>query len=243
MPKKIFSQISIILILLTLGLTLPTKLPRAQDVSGNFILAWSSDSYLPPGYPGRALPSRLSRVRVTAMPVEKLTYNPDQLSYRWLLDEQVAGRDSGPGKSAFTFTVTKWGGDSHEVQLQILDLGGNVIGQNSLLIPVVEPQTLLVASNENYAAQDTLPARTGQEINLLAAPLFFAVKALDELNFEWNFDGQTLTSADQKNLNRFTLKIPAGNLVQSLWRQLKLYVSRKVDELQQSSNELMIEIK
>jgi len=243
MSKKIFSKIFISSLLITSALALPAKSPKAEDVSGNFILAWSSDSYVPPNYQGKALPTRLSRVKVVALPTKKLSADPDWLAYRWLLDGQVAGRDSGQGKSSFNFLVTHWGGDSHEIELQILDSQENTIGRNFISIPVVEAETLLLPPQSDYAAKNQITAKTGQELNLLATPLFFHIKNLTELNFEWNFDGQILSSADQKNLNRFTLKIPTGALTESLLRQLKLYVTHKLDEFQQTSNDLTIEIK
>ncbi len=243
MSKKIFSQILISSLLITLGLALPAKSPQAQITSGDFTLAWSNDSYAPADYQGKALPTRLSRVKVVALPTKKLSADPDWLAYRWLLDGQVAGRDSGQGKSVFSFMATKWGGDSHEIQMQIIDAQENVLSQNSISVPVVESQTLLRQSNSDYAAQDTIITRTGQQLNLLATPLFFHIKNLAEVNFEWTFDGQTLTNADQKNPNIFTLKIPAGNLTESLMRQLKLDVSHKTDQFQRTVNDLTIEIK
>lgn len=243
MSKKIFLKIFILTLLITLGCFWPAKSPQAEDISGNFILTWSSDSYVPATYQGKALPTRLSHVKVVALPTKKLATDPAWLDYRWLLDGQVAGRDSGQGKSVFNFMATKWGGDSHEIQMQIIDAQENVLSQNSVSVPVVEAQTLLGQPNSDYAAQDTTTAKTGQQLNLLATPLFFHIKNLDELNFEWNFDGQTLSSANQKDLNRFTLKIPAGNLTEVLMRQLKLYVTHKLDEFQQTINDLTIEIK
>jgi hypothetical protein len=243
MFKKIFSQILISSLLITFGLALPTQSPKAEDVSGNFILVWSSDSYVPSNYQGKALPTRLSRVKVVALPIKKLSADQTWLYYRWLLDGQVAGRDSGQGKSAFNFLVTRWGGDSHEIELQTLDSQENVIGRNFISIPVVEAETLLLPPQNDYAAKNQITAKTGQEFNLLATPLFFHIKNLAELNFEWNFDGQILSSTDQKNLNIFTLKIPAGNLTESLMRQLKLDVSHKTDQFQRTVNDLTIEIK
>ncbi|TSC53321.1 MAG: hypothetical protein LiPW39_333 [Parcubacteria group bacterium LiPW_39] len=243
MSKKIFLKIFILTLLMTMSCFWPAQSPRAQDVSGNFILAWSSGSYVPANYQGKALPTRLSRVKVVVLPTKKLSQDPEKLYYRWLLDNEIAGKSGGQGKSAFNFWVTRWGGDYHEIESQIVDENENIIARNFISIPVVEAQTLLWRPNSDYAAQDKITAKTGQQLNLFAAPLFFHIKNLAELNFEWNFDGQTLTSADQKDLNRFTLKIPAGTLTESLLRQLKLYVTHKVDQFQQTLNDLTIEIK
>lgn len=241
--SKNFLKILFLISLAGLVIFMPTQSPQAQDISGDFILTWSADSYVPAAYQGKALPTRLSKVRVVALPTKKLAYDPEKLYYRWLLDNEIAGKSGGQGKSAFNFLVTHWGGNAHEIESQILDENENMLARNFISIPVVEAQTLLLQPASDYAAQDKITAGTGQQLNLFASPLFFHIKNLAELNFEWNFDGQTLTSTDQKDLNRFTLKIPAGTLTESLLRQLKLYVAHKLDEFQQTINDLTIEIK
>lgn len=243
MSKKIFLKIFILTLLMALSCFWPAKSPQAQDISGDFILTWSADSYVPPAYQGKALPTRLSKVKVAVLPTKKLAYDPEKLYYRWLLDNEIAGKSGGQGKSAFNFLVTHWGGNAHEIESQILDENENMLARNFISIPVVEAQTLLLQPASDYATENNVTVKTGRELNLLATPLFFHIKNPNELNFEWNFDGQTLSSADQKDLNRFTLKIPAGTLTESLLRQLKLYVTHKLDEFQQTVNDLTIEIK
>ncbi len=238
---KFFFAIAIISVIVPLGYFMSAN--RVKSASDNFVLTWSSDSYIPQNYEGRALPTHSSKISVVVLPIKKLSPDPETLYYRWLLDNRVFGANSGQGKSSFDFVATKWGGEAHDIELQILDADGNLAESYFISIPIVEPQILLVTPASNYTAKDSLAAQTNQEINLFAMPLFFSIKNISELNFEWSFDGSAIPNSDPKNLNRFVLKIPAGELSELLLHELKLYATKQQNELEVASNNLIIEIR
>jgi len=242
MTLKLTSIITI-LILLSAGFYLAPGAPSARAAAGDWLLTWSSNSYVPQGYEGKALPSRGSSIKVSAIPTRKLAQNPDALYYRWLLDGDIMGWAQGQGKSSFKFTVTKWGGASHEIESQILDSDENVLWRGSLSVKIVNPQVLFKTNGNNYAARDSLTATTGQNLTFIAEPLFFNAQKMSDLIFKWTLDGQEPTALDEKNQNQMTIKIPAGNLSASIFKDLSVFIQNKTDELQQSKANLSVEIK
>ena len=251
MSKRNFLKIFLpIACCLVFGLLI--KEPQAQILLGpqnsvigpnDLTLIWSSKSYVPPQYQGKALPSRGSKITVAALPVKKLTVNPETYYYNWVLDGDIAGYANGRGNISFIFTASAPGNSAHQVELAILNSEGFVLNKYAVSIPIVEPQAVLWQSETGYAAKDTFVTSPGRTINFTAVPLFFNIKSPADINFDWYFADQQLTSPDQKDADKLSLKIPAGELAQSLIKTLKVILTNKNDRLQQISNVLNIEIK
>jgi len=214
-----------------------------QAADSNFTLTWSSDSYVPPGYEGLALPTQGSQIKVFALPTKKLNVNPEKLTYRWLLDEEIMGWAGGQGKSVFSFKVTKWPSDYHTIESQILDEKGNVLWRGSTEIKISNAETIFKLPNNNYSIAETFNAKTGQTLKILAFPLFFNTKDLGGLNFQWKIDGQELITLDNEDFNTFSLTIPSGQLEETLIKNLGLIVSNKKNSDQQASSQIILEIK
>lgn len=244
MSKTRFATIIIIIILL-LGARFyfASSSPIAQAVNNDWLLTWSSNSYTPPDYEGRSLPSRGSQIKVAVIPTKKSSLNPDSLYYRWLLDNELAYQSNGQGKSSFVFVATKWGGDRHEIESQILDSQENIIWRGYLSIKIVSPQVLLKSPGSYYAAADSVASKTGRDLALTALPFFFRAQKITDLVFNWSVDGQTLGSLDEKNPDQLTIKIPKGNLSASIFKDLSLFIQNKSDQLQQLTVNITIEIK
>ena len=242
LPLKIYFYPIILFALFSclLPFNQPLKISAADN---DFLLAWSSASYVPQEYKGRALPSNGSLVKVFALPTKDLARSQESFYYRWLLDNELAYSANGQAKSYFNFTITKWGGDKHEVECQILDSDENIIWRGFLTIGVVDPEVLLKTGTSNYALSDSLATNTGRDLNFTAWPLFFRAQQPSDLTFEWTLDQQTLSANEGKNPNYLTIKIPSGKLSESLFKNLSLLVKNKADELQQLRMDLIIEIK
>lgn len=215
-----------------------TQTPTSQ----NFILSWSADSYVPPSYEGKALPTRNGHVRVVAQPIKKLSTDPDSLYYRWLLDGDVIGSAQGQGKETFTFQINKWPGDSYTVESQILDSNDTLISDKTVTIEVAEPMLLLHQENEDYSLANTLQTPTNREIIVDAIPLFFNIKKIDDLNWSWQYDGQAVSFAGQKDPSRLDLKIPAGTLSETLQKDLSVSATNQQDTSESANTDLTIEI-
>lgn len=245
MTNRFITTIILLIALIGAGFYFAPEAPSARATTNYFILTWSANSYVPLSYEGKALPIRGSKIKVFALPAKKLAQNPDYLYYRWLLDDDVVGWASGVGNSFFQFTASKWAGDYHKIESQILDSQqGATLSQNSIYIKIIDPEVLISSSsNSNYSIIEKVIAKTGQNLTILAEPLFFNVQKISDLIFNWTLDGQAPTSIDEKNQNQMTIKIPAGNLSASIFKNLSLSVQKQADQMQQSTVNLSVEIK
>ncbi|MBU1102635.1 hypothetical protein KJ853_03205 [Patescibacteria group bacterium] len=212
--------------------------PKTSD----FILSWSSDSYVPLGYEGKALPTQNSGIKVVAVPIKKLAADPTKLYYRWLIDNEIAGWANGQGKSTLKFPATKWPGDKHSIELQVLDGKETLLARAFTLIVIVDPELLVKQENEDYALTEDLAVGTGKEIKLTAVPLFFHIKKMAEIDWQWILSGQKLSGSDEKEINSLTIKIPQGKLDKPLQKNLQISAANKTDQYQQVSAELNIKI-
>lgn len=239
--KSVFINFLMLFALISVGFYFTLNKPSAQAADNNFALTWSSDSYIPPGYEGLALPTMRSQIKVFVLPTKKLSIDPEKLTYRWLLDEDIVSSSGGQGKSVFSFLVTKWPGDYHTIVSQVLD-GSNIIWRGSVEIKISNAQAILKLSNDNYSIPEMFTTKTGQTLKILATPFFFNIKDPSSLNFQWELDRQELINTDNKDFNIFSLTIPAGKIKDALIKNLELLISDKKDSDQQASSQITLKI-
>jgi len=242
MKKFISVNLLILITLISAGFCFALSPPNINAADSAFTITWSSDSYVPPGYEGLALPTQGSQIKVFVLPTKKLNVDPEKLTYRWLIDGDIAGWAGGQGKSVLSFKATKWPEDYHKIESQVLD-GGNVVWRGFTEIKISSAKTIFRLPNNNYSLTEILSAKTGQTLKILAVPFFFNVKSLANLNFQWKIDGQELINSDNKDFNIFSLIIPAGQLEEALTKNLGLTISDKKDADQQASSQVILEIK
>ena len=75
--------------------------------SGTTLLWQANDSYVPPFYRGKALPSPGSEIKVVAMPEIKVggrTADPKAMTYSWKKDFSNQPTESGYGKNYYIYT-------------------------------------------------------------------------------------------------------------------------------------------
>ena len=61
---------------------------QSQTSEINITLTWSTDTYVPFDYPGKALPTRGSVIEV-AVNIDSQEINPQELIYQWFLDDNM----------------------------------------------------------------------------------------------------------------------------------------------------------
>lgn len=241
LKKYIFLNLLALIALIGIGFYFAQNSPGVQAADNNFTLTWSSDSYIPPGYAGLALPTQGSQIKVFVLPTKKLNFNPERLTYRWLLDDEIMGWAGGQGKSVFSFKATKWPSDRHTVESQVLD-GESVIWRGFIEIKISKTEAVLQLSNNDYAVSENLNAKTGQTLKILATPFFFNTPDINALNFQWELDGQELANVDNKDFHIFSLTIPAGKLEKALIKNLNLLVTDKKNTDYQASSQTTLRV-
>jgi len=213
---------------------------QSQTSEINITLTWSTDTYVPLDYPGKALPTRGSTIEVAAnvdWPAKAQKINPHELVYNWFLDDHIQKADSGQGKQTFQFNI----GDSltrrRLVKAKIENTEGILIASTPsyLSIKPHQPEIILEAKIPSLEPLNSIPKyqiSSNQEIEFAAKPYFFNIKDKDELNYHWNLAGEEASQISPDNPNVFILKI--GQISQSIKQELAVGVENRNNPLQKS---------
>ncbi len=175
--------------------------------SYNVSLAWNAETYVPPEYEGKALPSRGSKVTVTAIPDIK-GYDSKDLLYTWYLDAESRVRKV-LGEDEFSFFITK-SVDFIPVFVEVSNLSGSIVVSQAVSIPVVRPSVLIYHQLSDKTAKTAvrkLFIAPGESKKITAKPFNFQAKSIIDFEYEWEFIGKK-ASGERKNPNLLTLIIP-----------------------------------
>ena len=175
-------------------------------------LLWESDSYAPPFFRGRALPSAGTTLRLQAIPRFKradASFVPaSDITFTWRRNGYVVASVSGRGKSQARLpSPALFGTDDVSVEARTPD--GAFEGAASVRIPSVEPVLVLyerhplfgVMYHQALGARNILPEI---EMSFAAVPYFAEAISPGGLVYEWRVNG-TPVQADASRPNELTL--------------------------------------
>lgn len=165
-------------------------------------ILWESDSYTPPLYPGKALASAGSRVRLLA--IARLErpgggfYDPNDLVYTWRLDGGTLKNASGRGKSSASIAAPGLFA-SYAITLEVTTSDGRVSGRGEVRIQSVEPHLVLYRAHPLLGVEywKALPATTfvdESEATFAAVPYFAPAASARALTFAWQVNGRAIAS-------------------------------------------------
>ena len=172
----------------------------------DMFLAWEAQTYTPPGYRGRALPTSGALVRVYAFPEifvsAAQTANPDNLIYQWTLDDTDARDQSGRGRKSFSFQVANGKGVTHRVSVIVTNEDKSTSAFAKVDVRVEDPQILFyedkTLEGPRYERASTqFSVAGGEEVRVRVEPYFFLAGFIDELSYQWRINGQSLQDASQ----------------------------------------------
>ena len=165
-------------------------------------LLWESDSYVPPFYKGRAVPSEGASVRLQAMPhftdTAGAAIPSSDIIFTWKKDNVVAQNASGRGRSSVVLPGPElFGNTTFSVDAKTTD--GLLSASASVQIASVEPLVTLykndplsgVAYNNALPPQASLPET---EVTLDAVPYFAPVQSPLALQYAWKVNGQPISN-------------------------------------------------
>jgi hypothetical protein len=177
---------------------------------GSVDLLWEgADSYTPPFYKGRALPSSQGIIRVVAVPSINA---PRQMSFDWTQNDNALPSQSGFNKSSLLFQNDSLVSTEH---ISVTESGGNFSGNGSVDITPGDPGIVGYINSDGYidyangSTGNFNISGTGTIIHL--EPYFFsALHSIDTyLTFAYtDAVGNVLPSGDSQNELR--LSAPAG---------------------------------
>ncbi len=198
-----------------------------------FLITWRAQSYVPPYYTGKALPSAGSSLVAALELVENgRLIDLSQETITWQLDRELIG--NGIGLQTVTFQAKDLGGGAHNLRARINNFRDqSIIVLKTIEIPVADPEAVI---------ENRFPGATfgGSRVRVTGYPYFFNIQNPTELSYSWNVNGQkpaTLenpsvldvnidgTSGQQSLEVKLTIKNPQ-NILESASRLLKLFTAR-----------------
>ena len=147
-------------------------LTASSQTTPEFLVTWRASSYAPSHYQGKILPSPNSVINVafdliSGGKIADLSKNQVQ----WIINGKLI--NSGLGLKNLNIGLDKL--SNTQLNLIIKTIYKGVKLEKFIIIPITEPEIIIETINQN---------------TLRANHYFFNVSNLDQLIFEWVFDGQ-----------------------------------------------------
>lgn len=161
-------------------------------------LLWEADTYTPPFYKGKALPTFKSSIKTTAMPRKNsFSSNPAQFYYKWTYNI-IQNLGEALGMSSVTFPAG-WPGSSVSISVDVntLDKGWN--GSQNIRIPSYDPkivlyeQAPLMGTMFDKAIDSSYPF-SGNTVAVRAVPYFVSTDNYhnNDLVYTWRVNNQQI---------------------------------------------------
>lgn len=232
-PKLISQGLLLIVFCLLFIVPAHSRTP-AIDLS----LTWSTDTYVPADYPGKALPTRGSIIEVVATvswPAEAQKISPQELIYDWFLDEDFQKANSGQGKQVFRFNIGDNIFHQYSIRTEVKDAQGAILSSSHLSLKPVEPEIVLETKIAILESPNLIPkyqVSANQEVKFIAQPYFFNIREINDLNYNWTLDRKEASQISSDSPNIFILEI--GQINRSIKQNLVVGAEDKNDPLQRA---------
>lgn len=182
-----------------------TATATAHIVPVELDLLWESNSYVPPFYRGRALPSAGTVLSLEAIPRFKKSDGsfiaPGDIVFTWHRDGLVLPSVSGRGKARIQVAAPSLFGED-VLSVDAVSTDGSFSGSASVSIPEIEPVLNLyedhplfgVLYHRALARQTTIPEI---EMSFAAVPYFAQAGSADDANLQyvWRVNGRGVASS------------------------------------------------
>lgn len=197
---------------ITATITLPdgTKNTRERVVKVALLsLYWWADTYVPPWYKGKALPTARSKVTFLALPKISKTGTPP-LVYNWKLnDSLVDGKRSGLGKSTFIYSSML--GIPDNISVEIKSIIGGITKEFPIRLRMVEPTVgiyeLRPLEGVDFAKRlSSLEVTGGSIVDFIAEPFFVPLNSLSDIVYDWQLNGTNIPPKKDALPNVITVK-------------------------------------
>jgi hypothetical protein len=181
-------------------------------------LLWEADTFVPPFYKGKALPTYKSIVKLSAIPrFNTFSSNPSRYSYAWTAN-QIQNLEQGIGKQSVLVPM-KYSGSSVPIEVTVTDLSAlgdttgttsatrlnngsamqRIVAINPLLLFYEDAPLLGVRFNQALSGGVTT---NGTSFTLRAVPYFFSNDDIvnANLSYTWQQDRQKLNPSMDPNI-------------------------------------------
>jgi hypothetical protein len=198
------------------------------------VLWQANDSYVPPFYKGKAMPTIESEIKVVAMPEIKVAgkiVDSKNLNYSWRKDYGNEQEASGYGKNSFNYT-----GDyldpSNYIEVNASTADGQYLSSANINITAGSPELSFYKIDSTMGTiwektvEDGYIIKNGEII--IAIPYFISPKQIETPILTWNwFINDTLVNIEETAKNMIPLKVEEGSYGTSKLR-LRIDSSSKI---------------
>lgn len=179
------------------GLTFEKKLsfiPALVDI------IWETDTYTPPFYKGKPLPTSESSLKLVALPQfstnKKIIINPNNFIYTWSKDRRIIGKQSGFGRKTLTTKSPLLYQNSH-IKVEVSSFDNSLRAKKEIFVFATEPNIIFYEKHPllgilyNKALTGSFSFRKN-EVVFRAEPYYFSQKDILEKKvvFRWLLNGQ-----------------------------------------------------
>lgn len=181
------------------------------------LLYQATDSFVPPFYKGKALPTSGSEIKVVAMPEVRTSSgwaNSKNMAYSWEKDYTVSSNDSGFGKNYFIF-INDYLENFNNIEATATTLDQKYSSSANISIGAVNPKILFYKIDDTLGTLWNRIVEDGYKVEgsetLVAIPYFISPLNLLHPNLVWNWfinDNMIYTPTYRKNL--IPLQVQSG---------------------------------
>lgn len=169
-------------------------------------IIWSANTYTPPFYKGKALPSSKSSIRLAALPhfitQAGTRLDPRTLNYKWELDRRVLGSVSGAGKQTLSIAAPR-GEQSILISVEVSSTDGRFTARESITITSNQARLIFYEKHPTEGVYYGQTLSDGsifseQETTIRAEPYFFSLEDIlaGELEFEWTVNNRDIETPE-----------------------------------------------
>lgn len=160
-------------------------------------LAWEADSYVPPFYKGKALPTAQGKIKIIALPdfiSGNKRLDSKTLVYLWkdIGTDRKLTSNSGYGKNVLYQTMPHIFSDEN-ISVGVSSLGNSIKAQRKIFVEPTETSLLFYENNpvEGILYENAIPnifTLTKEDFSVKAEPYFFSNKDRSggRLSYEWS---------------------------------------------------------
>lgn len=200
---------TIVTAIITFGSVSTTKklIIRPSEVK----LLWQAiDSYVPPFYKGKALPSSESLINIVAIPNLKdqngKSLKEKDFTFSWKRNYNPDQEASGYGKNSFTIK-NNYMNDDESIEVTATSIVGNYIAKKSIKVPIYLPIIIfyenrpLFGTNYDIAINNDFTMYS-TETAIIAEPYFFSPNYIEneDLVFGWRVNSTNVSSQTKNKL-------------------------------------------
>lgn len=161
------------------------------------IITWSSDSYVPPDFEGKPLPSPGSSIKANLVVIDSsLSADLSQQEIKWSVDGEVIR--SGVGLQSLELRTPNIPGGFLKVRAQLQNFKGEFISK-TIEIPIVRPEAIILT---NFPGNEF----SKNSLDFKARAFFFNIQNQDLLSFSWKVNRQDPNPSSEPD--RLLLSLP-----------------------------------